>query len=297
MGAKPCRKGDPIDERLRAVAHDHADLAQIARVYGILLPLLRDAAPHVAVVPLSEEQALAKLAAGVPLLRDVDLELDLESLQSLLLRLARALEESEPQARQGAWGPGPKGGGASGRRLRVSLESEQFDVGALLQHVAAGDRGFVDAVAGRFGLDAGVLNTLAESALKPSLRAWRAQLAPLAAGVAWNKGSCFVCGARAALGELRGDHRARHLRCGMCGADWPVRRLQCPFCGNEGHATQRFLYAEGSRETQRVDGCDDCRRYVKVIAAHTPTPPELVAVEDLATLHLDVIAERHGYTR
>ena len=46
-----------------------------------------------------------------------------------------------------------------------------------------------------------------------------------------------------------------------------------------------------------MEACDRCRRYVKVIAAAAPTPADLLAVEDLATLHLDVIARERGYAR
>jgi hypothetical protein len=34
-----------------------------------------------------------------------------------------------------------------------------------------------------------------------------------------------------------------------------------------------------------------------IIAAFTPTPPEMLQVEDLATLHLDFIAQKSGYAR
>jgi hypothetical protein len=37
--------------------------------------------------------------------------------------------------------------------------------------------------------------------------------------------------------------------------------------------------------------------YLKVIAAFTPTPPEMLPVEDFATLHLDYIAQKRDYRR
>lgn len=47
----------------------------------------------------------------------------------------------------------------------------------------------------------------------------------------------------------------------------------------------------------RVEVCDKCHDYLKVIAAFHPTPPEMLPVEDLATLHLDYIARERGYGR
>jgi FdhE protein len=105
-----------------------------------------------------------------------------------------------------------------------------------------------------------------------------------------------VCGAPAALGELRVDG-ALHLRCLQCGAGWRVPRLRCPSCRNEDHATLRTLYEEGRRGTQRVEACERCRRYVKIIAAAAPTPSEMLLLEDLATLNLDAVARECGFAR
>ena len=46
---------------------------------------------------------------------------------------------------------------------------------------------------------------------------------------------------------------------------------------------------------ERVEACDRCRGYVKAIDAFDPTPPEMLAAEDLATLHLDAAARSRGF--
>jgi len=46
-----------------------------------------------------------------------------------------------------------------------------------------------------------------------------------------------------------------------------------------------------------VEVCDACRGYLNVIAAFTPTPPEMLPAEDLALLHKDHITQEHGYMR
>ena len=78
---------------------------------------------------------------------------------------------------------------------------------------------------------------------------------------------------------------------------WLLRRLQCAHCGNEEHRTLRFLYAEDQQGTRRVEVCDSCLGYLKVTASFSPALPEMVVVEDLATLHPDYIAQKHGYIR
>jgi FdhE protein len=273
---------DPLQRRLAALARDAPELREAAAVLGAVLPLLRDTEPALTTPTLTADQARDRLERGLPLLRGLDLGVDAAAARSLVIGLARALEatlRSEPA-----------------QRLRVALERDEPGSGELLPLAAAGDREAVAAAARRSELDADLLWMLAQAALRPALRAWRRALTPVAAGIPWQRGSCFVCGAPAVLGELREDG-ARHLRCLQCGADWRIRRLHCPSCGNEDHASLRTLYEEGRHETRRVEACDCCRRYVKVIAAATPTPDEMLVIEDLATCHLDAVARERGFAR
>jgi formate dehydrogenase maturation protein FdhE len=43
--------------------------------------------------------------------------------------------------------------------------------------------------------------------------------------------------------------------------------------------------------------CERCKGYLKVGNAFDPPPPELVAFDDLASVHLDVAAIERGYQR
>jgi len=311
---------DPIVLRLLAAVRDSPDLRDAVQVYETILPLLRDADLHVTPIAITADQARGKLEMGLPLLQDVDLELDVKAACELMLQLARALATiPKPLAR--AVGSGrpdsssgfrpdaaalneadPEGSDAltratAARQIRSALEDNNLDLAALLPHVAAGDREFVASLGQSQQLDAALVWTLAQNTLKPALRAWRRQLANLVEGIPWRKGYCYVCGAGATLGELQESLQVMHLRCGQCGADWQFPRLQCMYCGNQDHKTLGFLYAETQPEKMRVEVCDQCHGYLKVIAAFSPTPPELLAVEDLATLHLDYIAQARGYER
>ncbi len=313
----------PIQQRLRTLAQDSPGLKDAAWVYEAILPLLWDADLHVVPVSITPDEARTKMERGVPLLHDLDLELDGQAAHELMLSLARAVETlgEENQPRRRWLLPLPPHAGRPGatpytdryadryrdkevplrtmaaREIRLALEEDKFDAGALLSAVAAGDSRMVTATAQYLQLDPGLVWTRAQNAFKPALHAWRRQLAPGVAEIPWRQGYCFICGAAAALGELQENDQAKHLRCGQCGADWPFPRLQCLYCGNEDHNTLRYLYSENEREKMRVEVCDKCRGYLKVIAAFTPTPPEMLTVEDLATLHLDYIAQARGYIR
>ena len=281
---------DPIVTRLRALAQDLPDLRDATQVYEIILPLLRDADLHVTPIALTADQAHGKLEMGLPLLQDVELEFDAKAASELMLQFARALETKIGDSR-------PPDLGVAARWIRLALEDDDLDFSVLVPHVAKGDKESVTSLAQSLRLDPNLVWTLAQNTLKPALSVWRQQLATYAERSSWRKGNCYVCGLAATLGELQENLQVMHLRCGQCGADWQFPRLQCIYCGNQDHKTLGYLYAETQPEKMRVEVCDRCHGYLKVIAAFSPTPPELLAVEDLATLHLDYIAQARGYER
>ncbi len=300
--------GDPIVQRLRSLTQGSPDLENAARIYEVILPILREANLHVTPVALTRDEAVGKLEKGMPLLHDVDLELDVPAARALMLHLAGALEtmaqEDGPPQRgaaalyETAWeGHSVLSRATAAHQIRLALEDTRLDLGLLLPHVAASDKEFIAGLAQDLELDPELVWTLAQNVLRPVLRAWRRQLAPLVEEISWLKGYCFLCGTAATLGELQEDNQVKHLRCGHCGGDWPFPRLQCTQCGNEDHTTLGFLYPEHQRETMRIEICHKCKGYLKVIAAFSPTPVELLAVEDLATLYLDFIAQERGYGR
>jgi FdhE protein len=291
---------DPIIRRLRSLVEESPDLKEAAKLYEVMLPLLRDADLHAGTIPLSTDQVREKMQSGAFLLSDLCLDLDVEAVRELMIRFAAAFEANgRKDAWRGLrlpWSQASDGPDAA-RSVRTALEENRLSISTLLPEIASGQRGPNLAAAQSLGLDPDYIWTLAQNALKPALRAWCRQLTPLVEGISWNKGTCFVCGAAAALAELQENNQLKHLRCGACGADWVFRRLRCVCCGNEDHGTLKTLYAEKELEKMRVEACNKCRVYLKVISAFIPMPPEMLAIEDLATLHLDYIAKEHGYTR
>jgi FdhE protein len=304
MKPRSIEAGDPVVTRLQALARERPDLKDAARIYEAVLPLLRDIDLHVAPVSLTLEEAREKLEKGFPLLSGLDLELDENAVYHLALRLARSIEsiqnpsESDiSKSSEGVCKDGDTMLPGAARRIRLALEENTMDFSALLAHSAADEPGSVESLARELCLDPGLLRMLVRNALKPALGAWRRQLVPHTEGIRWDRGYCFLCGAEATLGELRDNMQVLHLRCAQCGADWQARRLRCVWCGNEDHETLGCLYNEDQREKMRVEVCDTCRGYLKVISFFSPTPPEMLPVEDLATLHLDYIAQARGYRK
>ena len=300
MPAKSIDAPDQIVQRLRTLARESSDLKNAALLYEAILPVLRDADLHVGDVLLTPEQVYEKMEKGFYLLDGLDLELDIDAVQEIMIKLARAIENINIQNRTRTfrlpWKQTSDVSGTAIHRLLQALEENRLDLSALLQHIAARDRPRIDKEMSALGLDPSLVTVLAQNALKPVLHALRKQLEPLARGISWDRGECYVCGAVATLAELQENDQVKHLRCGSCGADWRFRRLKCMYCGNEDHNTLRSLFAE-QRKRMQVEACDLCHGYLKIISSFFPTPPEQLAIEDLATLHLDYIAQEKGYSR
>jgi FdhE protein len=112
-------------------------------------------------------------------------------------------------------------------------------------------------------------------------------------------GACPWCGGTPGLAILkrqRGEEGSRILCCTLCGENWPFARLSCPFCG--GQEALGVLSVEGTDRCS-METCDTCKRYLKTVDERTLPEEERVVplVETTATLHLDLIAEREGYSR
>jgi FdhE protein len=113
----------------------------------------------------------------------------------------------------------------------------------------------------------------------------------------WQRGYCPVCGAWPSLVEMRGIERERRLRCGCCAADWRLPVLRCAFCGELDHQLLGSLIPEGDEQRRRIETCESCRGYLKVVMTLGALPPRTLALQDLATVPLDFVAQGRGYER
>jgi FdhE protein len=90
-------------------------------------------------------------------------------------------------------------------------------------------------------------------------------------------------------------NEARRLRCSFCAAAWDVLQRACVYCGEAGASlTTRASATVGS---STVETCASCRGYIKVIAATGSAPFPLVALSDLESMDLDLLAMQNGCAR
>jgi len=140
-----------------------------------------------------------------------------------------------------------------------------------------------------------LIDLFIEESLRPELESVAEKYGQVVDKSHWTEGYCPICGKEPKIGEIRnGEEGERYLFCHQCGFKWYFRRIKCPFCGNEEQHSLAYFAVEGE-ERYRVDVCNKCRRYIKMVDLPNASEEVDLDVEDIATLHLDMIAYDEGY--
>ena len=111
----------------------------------------------------------------------------------------------------------------------------------------------------------------------------------------WQESFCPVCGSRAGMAELSGEEGRRSLSCSACSFSWPFKRLTCAYCGCDD--PEKLSYFTAGDGATRVDTCKTCSRYIKTRDSRKGGSDVPLEIEDLLTIHLDLLASREGFER
>lgn len=189
--------------------------------------------------------------------------------------------------------------GATDREDREGLKMALKKAGSttewsrnLLKAILNQDEKALSLIAKEVDLDSKVLQFLGQVALTPSIHALRdAVSANIADG--WDYGYCPMCGSQPDMAYFAKTGR-RYLHCELCGEEWAFSRIRCPFCDNQDQETLGYFEAE-EEEGFRVYFCRECMRYLKTIDKKAFEEMAPLELEDLATIHLNILASQHGF--
>lgn len=179
-------------------------------------------------------------------------------------------------------------------RIEQALREGRLDLEGLFCAILERRRDTIDDAARSAEVPAPLLEYIFEIPLKAALESFAGSIS-VAEVADWTEGFCPLCGSRAGMAELVGEEGKRFLMCSTCTFHWPFKRLQCPYCGNEeGGNLSYFLAGEGAT---RVDTCKACSRYIKTRDSRKGGAGLPLDVEDLLTIHLDLLAAKEGFER
>ena len=105
--------------------------------------------------------------------------------------------------------------------------------------------------------------------------------------------NCPVCGSPAVASHVDAasgiDGRSRHQFCSMCGTVWPFERMRCGVCGTENATRLHYFHVEGD-SSHRLQNCDECGQYQRMVFEEDLSIPLSMDVEDVVMAKLDAIA-------
>jgi FdhE protein len=178
-------------------------------------------------------------------------------------------------------------------KITRALDDNQLDLKELL--TGAKNKQTIDQIAADRGLDRQILDFLIRNSLRPSIETGRDRLRVALEPETRRTSPCPICGSPPALSLLKGEEGKRYSLCSGCGYQWRIDRLSCPVCGSREQESLTYFCGEGE-EAFRIDLCDICHHYIKTIDYRSLEESDPF-LEDLATLHLDVVAVQKGYRR
>ena len=233
-------------------------------------------------VAIPAHGARERLAHGFPLVSPDDLRIDRQACAAFLggcLDLFRRIGRE---------------GGEDLTNIAAGLADGRLDPAALFRSILERRRAAIEAAAGSCTVAAPLLEFILEIPLKAALEQFAAGLDDSLFS-AWGESFCPVCGSRAGMAELAGEEGRRYLCCATCSCRWQFKRLQCPFCGTT--EAEHLAYFTAGEGPTRVDTCRGCSRYIKTRDARTAGNDLPLDMEDLLTIHLDLLAVREGFER
>jgi FdhE protein len=173
-----------------------------------------------------------------------------------------------------------------------------FAPAAWLLDQRPGRQELVTEAADRIGVDESVLATLARSVTFPHWELVSEAWLPDRLLNEWKRAHCPVCGCVPGLGEIRKESgepesttsvTRRFMHCAFCGSRWVVPPLKCPACGSTKSGDAKYLFTDEEPDL-RIDFCDSCHHYVKVVDGGKMSGRIHIGLELLTAAHLDVIA-------
>ncbi len=219
-----------------------------------------------------------KLEGGLPLVDFAGGDIDLGESEKYFLALLKRAEKRNPGETKDI-----KKRFEKGEIVFADTVRESFVVKSRQKSAEKGEENIFD-----------LLSFLIEESLRPSLEILAEKYNSVISDSDWSEGYCPICGKEPKIGELAGEEGKRFLFCGQCGVEWHFARIKCPFCGNDEQQTLSYFTIEGE-EKYRVDVCNECDRYIKIVDFRKTTEKPNLDVEDIATLHLDILANDEGY--
>ena len=281
MKEKNQPKVEELKKRIKKIKEERSSYVPLLNFFEKLFSAELNHAPHITLDDddLREDLALIKIREGFPLLRKEKITVDLGSSEKNFQTLCRIAEKENRELEDAV------------KEIREALQIKKINLKRLFENCIR-EEVFLSPELESLNLP--LLSLLLRHSVQPSLRAIASRLKHLINEDFWEKGYCPICGSPPFFSALRGEEGERIFFCSYCSHEWKGRRLSCPFCENTDPQSLRYLYIEKESE-YRIDLCEKCKKYIKTVDTRKLGGPIFPELEDISTLHLDILAEEEGF--
>ncbi len=269
--------------RLAELRRKRPEFSEVFDFYNSLYAFLAANPPDFLRVAHADEFGGLSQREGFPLLQAESLQIAPDRARAFLSDLIEVLQRHGHQGQDEL------------TRVADGLAGGDLDPAPLFGAYLERDRKRLAEAAAGLQTEPAIVEYLTGLALSFALHQAREKgLRPVASD--WPHGFCPLCGGTPVMGELVGDEGRMLLHCGTCGESWPTVRRSCASCGNSDGKTLEYFTA-GDEKGYRVNVCRRCDSYLKVIDSREEGAGQPMDLEDVSTLHLDLLAQREGFTR
>ena len=280
---------EKIKHRVKGMVKERPSHKEVLEFYKDVITEQYLALSKVKITPveIDKNDAKEKIMQGFPLVEKKALILDIPSAIRLFKKLCKLLSRY-------------KKGVHDTEKITQALRKKEIDLPELLKQAESENDGYITALSKKLQVKEDVLVFLARNSIRPIYETYAKVLKDYVDQERWWKGYCPICGSEPYISELKnegGAEGARFLVCSSCNFEWRFNRVKCPFCENDNHEKLRYFYTEKEGKAYRVDVCDNCKRYIKTVDANELGTDFIPLLEDIGTLHLDIVAQKEGYKK
>jgi len=280
---------EKIKNRVKEMIKERPSHKEVLKFYKDVVTEQYSALSKIKTVPveIDKNDAKEKITQGFPLVEKKALILDIPSATRLFKKLCKLLSLYKKSTHDT-------------EKITQALRKKEIKLPELLKQAESENNEYITALSKKLQVKEDILVFLARNSTKPIYEAYAKELKDYVDQERWWKGYCPICGSEPYIAELKnegGTEGARFLVCSSCNFEWRFNRLKCPFCENQDHEKLRYFYTEKEGRACRVDVCEKCKRYIKTIDTQAVDEEVIPLIEDIGTLHLDILAQKEGYKK
>jgi len=232
---------------------------------------------------ISPDLLAMKQESQLPLIDPSEFLIDTKETSLLFSKLCDLAHDLAPELSKGA------------KVLKNALEEKKFDLETVVTAILNNQASVLEQQVEKSGGQVAELMFFTYSSMVPSIQTCSEQLETYLTSLPeMKKGYCSICGNKPDMAFFDEDGK-RHLKCSFCSHKWEVGRMGCVFCENNDKDQQLYFFSNEEDE-YRVNLCDHCQQYIKVVDLRKMDRPFFPGLEMVSSLHLDIKAREKGYT-